>query len=125
MLFKIVTCLVLISHINFSMFIAQVNEIDTYDKSGQQQEDINSLAQYLEVICHVKHKPLQDSDDDNARYFQAINMVFYEAHQYKMKEPNNNRYLNRKEYSFFKLRKYCPPFREISSPPPRSGIFFN
>jgi hypothetical protein len=53
------------------MFIAQVDEMDTFDKSGQQKEDVNSLVEYLADAFHIKHKPLKDSDDDNARYFHA------------------------------------------------------
>jgi|SRR5215469_1590837 len=53
------------------MFIAQLDETDVYDKSGQQMEDVNSLVQFLANTFHIKHKPLKDSDDDNARYFHA------------------------------------------------------
>lgn len=53
------------------MFIAQVDETDIVDGNGQQQEDINSLVQYIGQVFHIKHKPLKDSDDDNARYFHA------------------------------------------------------
>jgi hypothetical protein len=59
------------------MFIAQVDEKDVYDKNGQQQEDINSVVQYLAVVFHIEHKHLPDTDDDNARYFHIVKMDEY------------------------------------------------
>jgi len=53
------------------MFIAQIDEVDIVDRNGQQQEDVNSLIQYIGQALHIKHRPLKDSDDDNARYFHA------------------------------------------------------
>jgi len=44
---KIIAFIVLVSHINFSMFIAQIDEVDVFDKNGQQREDVNSLIEYL------------------------------------------------------------------------------
>ncbi len=66
--------ILLLLHINFSMFIAQVDETDTYDASGQQMTDINSLSDWLQASLS-SHKPVKhksDSDDDNARYFHAL-----------------------------------------------------
>jgi hypothetical protein len=53
------------------MFIAQLDEVDVLDKNGQQKEDVNSLVQFLANTLHIKHKPVKDGDDDNARYFHA------------------------------------------------------
>ena len=74
---KFLAFILLLSHINFSMFIAQVDEQDAYDKNGQQEEDINSVVQYLAVVFHIKHKPLPDTDDDNARYFHIVKIDEY------------------------------------------------
>lgn len=68
---QVLALILLLSHVNFAMFIAQVDELDIVDNNGQQQEDINSLVQYIGQALHIKHKPLKDSDDDNARYFHA------------------------------------------------------
>src|SRR5438270_1452483 len=61
--------ILLMLHINCSMFIAQVDEVDVFDKCGKQVEDINSLVQYFANVLHVHRKSVKDGDDDNARYF--------------------------------------------------------
>jgi hypothetical protein len=63
------------------MFVAQVDEVDAFDKNGQQKEDVNSLVEYLANAFHIKHKPLKDSDDDNARYFHASKFDDYNFSQ--------------------------------------------
>lgn len=63
------------------MFIAQVDEVDVYDNAGQQKEDVNSLVEFLADTFHIKHKPLKDSDDDNARYFHASKFDDYNFSQ--------------------------------------------
>jgi hypothetical protein len=69
--------ILLLSHVNFAMFIAQVDEVDMVDHAGRQQEDINSFIQYIGQVFHIKHKPLKDGDDDNARYFHASKFEDY------------------------------------------------
>jgi hypothetical protein len=63
------------------MFIAQVDEVDAYDQSGEQKEDVNSLVQYLANVFQIRHSPLNDSDDDNARYFHASKFEEYKCFQ--------------------------------------------
>lgn len=83
--------IVLLSHINCTMFIAQVDEVDVYDKAGRQIDDINSLAEYInEAITGNHHQSAHDEDDDNAWYFHI--------------EKAGN-------YSF------CPQFIELKKPP--------
>lgn len=102
------------------MFIAQVDEVDTYDKNGQQQEDINSMVQYVEQIFQVKHKPLPDTDDDNARYSLTVSMPLYDFHQYKIKNDKEDLIGEKdNEYSLFKENNWLSPVIEIKTPPPR------
>jgi hypothetical protein len=100
------------------MFIAQLDEVDVFDKSGQQREDINSLVQYLADVFHIKHKPLKDNDDDNARYFHIV----------KVDEYYFTQHLVTKENLFTPVRTIFPPFideklssvsLDIQGPPPK------
>src|SRR5262245_46785520 len=75
---KLLAFILLLSHVNFSMFIAQVDEMDVYDKNGQQFEDINSLGEYIcSLITKDHHSTKKDEDDDNARYFHIENQATY------------------------------------------------
>lgn len=67
---QLLAFILLISHINFSMFIAQVDEVDAFDHTGRQLADINSLIQLISFSAETaRHNDYRDSDDDNARYF--------------------------------------------------------
>ena len=100
------------------MFIAQVDEVDAYDKSGQQKEDVNSLVEYLADAFHIKHKPLKDSDDDNARYFHASKFDDYNFSQLGV---------IKREYFLTGKIKFPPYFEkldnsvslDIQGPPPK------
>lgn len=115
---QLLVFIVLVSHINFSMFIAQVDERDTYDRSGRQKEDINSLVQYLAKVFHYKHRPFKDSDDDSARYFHIeTQVVICEKDAVQIKSPLE--YASQKiKYPPYKEQKAFSQYFEIQSPPP-------
>jgi|SRR5436853_7569091 hypothetical protein len=115
---KILAFLVLLSHINFSMFIAQVDEIDVFDKSGQQREDVNCLAEYLANTFHIKHKPLKDSDDDNARYFHVVKLPGYILPQITISKEDNYTF-NEKAFPPFVEKKITSVSLDIQGPPPK------
>lgn len=117
---QLLVFIVLVSHINFSMFIAQVDERDTYDRSGRQKEDINSLVQYLARVFHYKHNPFKDSDDDSARYFHIeTQFVICEKDAVQIEDPFE--YLSQKiKYPPYKEQKALSQYFEIQSPPPEA-----
>lgn len=115
---QVLALILLLSHVNFAMFIAQVDEVDIVGTNGQQQEDINSLIQYIGQVFHIEHKPLKDGDDDNARYFHASKFDDYSFCQGG---------ILKKEY-FFAGTKFPPCIEEkinsiyldIQGPPPKA-----
>ena len=116
---KTLAFILLLGHVNFAMFIAQVDESDALDRNGQQLEDINSLVQYIDVIVlkHV-HQNTKDSDDDNARYFHVAEFDNYSFPPIEIV----------KEHLFAGTTKF-PPYTdnklsslslEIQGPPPKA-----
>lgn len=108
-------------HVNVTMFIAQVDERDTYDTKGRRQNDINTLGEYLhDIVLHHSNKPRPDEDDDNARYCQIVSMPLYDFSLYKSKTTGDELLTEpKKEYALFKENKWHTPFLEIALPPPR------
>ncbi|HEY1869847.1 MAG TPA: hypothetical protein VGG71_02250 [Chitinophagaceae bacterium] len=101
------------------MFIAQLDEVDVLDKNGQQKEDVNSLVQFLANTFHIKHKPVKDGDDDNARYFHAS----------KFEDFNFSQLGVIKKESFSEISTAFPTYSEklinfvsldIQGPPPKA-----
>jgi hypothetical protein len=113
--------LFLTMHVNVTMFIAQVDEVDTYNAKGKRQNDINTLGEYIhDVLLHHNNKSRPDEDDDNARYCQIVTMPLYDSHQCKLKASADDLLIeNRQEYAFFKVNKWHSPVLDILSPPPK------
>lgn len=103
------------------MFIAQVDEVDIYTKSGRQVEDINSLVQYLAKVFHYKHKPIKDSDDDNARYFHFENASysFFNENFIDLKKPFSIA-SKKRNYPPYLQKKISSTAIDIQSPPPEA-----
>lgn len=119
MLKNSVAIVLLIMHVNFSMFIAQVDEVNTYDKNGRQQEDINSMVQYIAEVFHLKHKPLPDADDNNARYFHVVKSNDYFSTQQIVAKEN---IFNVVETTFplFIEKKTNSVLIDFQGPPPKA-----
>lgn len=76
---KLLVFLVLILHVNTSMFIPVMDEMDLYDEYGNQLGDINSLVQLIdEFFLGHTNRPHVDPDDDQAHFFN----VFHHIHPY-------------------------------------------
>ena len=119
---KLLAFILLLSHINFSMFIAQVDEVDVYDKTGCQLADINTLGEFIDAAVNgTQNTPSQDEDDDNARYFH-IDKVVNHTFQQQIAEV-------KKSYTIAKEKINYPPYIQnklalvcfdIQSPPPEA-----
>jgi len=115
---KLIAFIVLLSHINFSMFIAQIDEVDVFDKNGQQREDVNSLVEYLTSTFHIKHKPIKDSDDDNARYFHVVKLPSCIIPQ-PIVAKEDNFGLSDKSFPLYIEKKLIRVSLDIQGPPPK------
>lgn len=118
---KVLVAILLLLHVNFSMFIAQVDEIDVYDASGHQVEDVNSLIDFLRVTFHKEktHHNKKDSDDDNARYFHIVKLdrLFYQPFFEVLKTGDTTGLHN---YPQLAESKPSAVFSETQSPPPKA-----
>lgn len=71
----------LLLHINFIMFIPQLDEVDVYDTLGRQTGDINSVTEYIsQVLLGNNGTNRQDEDDDCARNL-SIALVAFDCQQ--------------------------------------------
>ena len=77
---KALAFILLMCHINASMFLPQIAEDDVYDSSGKQVDDINSVIEYFQVALGYDHHA-DDEDDDNGQNFHVTKNVEYNYHQ--------------------------------------------
>lgn len=113
--------ILLLLHINFSMFIPQIDEKDIYDSNCQQVQDINSLSEYIQT-CYTNHpKPHhnKDSDDDNARYFHSLKPHFFLLQPFAVvKKENTN--IPHGSIPLTDDASLSAGFSNIQSPPPKA-----
>lgn len=122
MLRKAFAFLLLINHINTSMFLPQAMEQDAYDNTGSQINDINSVFEFVNVAVFGHHQnPPVDEDDDNGQNFHLIKMVNYCFHPY-FTETHEKIAVGTETTSvfpYFNENKTEPGFFSIQLPPPK------
>ena len=115
---KLLAFILLLSHMNTSMFLPQVMEDDVYDSNGQQRDDINSVVEFIAVKLGYDHTP-DDEDDDNGQNFHPVKVNDYSFQQpvivLNILDPETS---NNKEYPPYLEHKVSSPFFDIQSPPP-------
>jgi hypothetical protein len=73
---KLLAFILLLSHMNTSMFLPQVPEDDVYDGNGNQVDDINSVVEYIMVTLGLDHNA-DDEDDDNGQNLHLVKVFEY------------------------------------------------
>ncbi|HWJ92520.1 MAG TPA: hypothetical protein VNR87_15490 [Flavisolibacter sp.] len=114
--------LVLLSHMNFSMFIPQLDEQDEQDEAGCQLDDVNSLYEYIDqvVLGHKDDTP-EDEDNDSPAVYHIVKINGYSFSQniVVIKRPELM-LRNKAPYPLFVTQKMPSVFFEIQSPPPEA-----
>jgi len=60
------------------MFIPQLDEVDTFDAGGQQQDDINSVVEFVDQsLLGNRDDTPEDEDDDSGQNFQLITVDYF------------------------------------------------
>lgn len=73
---RLLAFILLLSHMNVSMFLPQVPEWDVYDESGNQVDDINSVIELVLVKLGVDHQ-VDDEDDDSGQNLHIVKIAEY------------------------------------------------
>ena len=119
---KVLAFLLLLSHINTSMFFPVVEEQDVYDKNGVLQNDINSVVEFVdqEILGH-KQDPTNDEDDDQPHFFHMVKGFDYCFSQPEIKmDEKDQQDSNAKSFSFRPENRWKSITLDILVPPPKS-----
>ncbi|QEC69415.1 hypothetical protein FRZ67_19690 [Panacibacter ginsenosidivorans] len=112
--------IIILSHINTTMFVPCVDEVDEYNKDGTVKDDINSVAEYVyQVVLKHKDKTPEDEDDDQAHYFLLAksNSFNFQQDQYKIL-PTQFSLAIKKEYPVLDIKNLPVTYLDILTPPP-------
>ena len=117
---KVFAFILLLCHMNTSMFLPQVAEVDTYNDNGQLKDDINSVAEYIEVMLGYDHTA-DDEDDDSGQNFHLVNATNY-FYQQEIKISEQQKFTDPVEhiYTGYTTPKLSAPSYDIVAPPPKA-----
>jgi hypothetical protein len=117
---KITAFIMLLMHMNYFMFLPQIDEVDSYDASGQQIDDINSVVEYVRVMLGLD-KTADDEDDDRGNNFTlAKTCDYFYQQQITILETPGFIEISSRVYSEYKIPAPLFTSYDIISPPPEA-----
>ena len=110
--------LLLVCHMNTSMFLPQVQEEDVYDANKEQIDDINSIVELINVELGYD-KTADDEDDDSGQNFHIVKLAEYSFQQQSVLiERLDFKEINNKTFSEYKVPSIKSVVSDIVTPPP-------
>ncbi len=65
------------------MFLPQLQETDSYDVNGKQEDDINSLYEYIDqIVLDNKDDTPEDEDNDNPQDYTVVQVISFYCDQH-------------------------------------------
>ena len=118
---KIFTFIVLLCHMNFTMFFPTVEEHDVYEANGVMVDEINSVYEYIdEVLLDNKDDSPEDEDDDEPDYYQMVKAGDLYYHQEMSVTPNFSATTSKISYSSYYQVTPLTLSYDIVAPPPEA-----
>jgi len=122
---RILTILLLLLHINTSMFIPVMDEVDTYDAQGMKVADINSVYEFIDqVLLGNKDRTPQDEDDDQAHYFNTVHVKIFVLPSYSIapaKQPAAVfTWIEKPDFILHAAHNWTSVVHDIIVPPPKA-----
>ncbi|MBS1584758.1 MAG: hypothetical protein JSS82_04365 [Bacteroidetes bacterium] len=119
---RLVALVILLIHINTSMFIPVMDEVDIYDVHGNQVNDINTVVDYVDqVIMKHKPKPHPDSDDDQAHFFNIIKAQQFIINPFIIIHRRPEFIAESKPgYTGFREKNFSSITYDVTAPPPKA-----
>jgi hypothetical protein len=117
---KLTAFIMLLMHMNYFMFLPQVEETDAYDASGQQTDDINSVVEYVSVVLGFD-KTADDEDNDSGNNFTLVKTCHYiYQQQITILETPGLIKISKRVYGEYKAPAPLFTSYDIISPPPEA-----
>lgn len=119
---KLSAFILLLCHMNTSMFLPQIAEEDVFDSKGNQVDDINTVCEYIdEVILGNTDATPEDEDDDSGQNFVTVNALnyFYQQPSFLIEtivEVNSDN----PTYSIYLNTKLSSTISDVITPPPEA-----
>lgn len=119
---KVVAFILLLCHMNTSMFLPQVAESDRFDSSGQQIDDINSVVEYVDqiILGHRDRTPEDEDNDDGQNFTLATNINYYVDQPFVVLEHPEFEKAGKRNFFEYSVPKISFVSYDIVVPPPKA-----
>lgn len=114
---KLLAFILLLSHMNTSMFLPQAPEDDVYDKNGSQIDDITSIVEFVMVKLGIDHHA-DDENNDQGQNFHLIK-IFDFCYSPVFTKTNNEFSIKPSVFIEYKEDKIPNVSFDIIIPPPK------
>ena len=111
--------ILLLSHINTSMLLPQVPEVDVYDVNGNQADDINSIVEFVMVKLGIDHTA-DDEDNDSGQNLHVVSDFQYTFQPFFSVVSKDYSNINSKEFIEYSESKIPLVSYDIIVPPPKA-----
>lgn len=121
---KVIAIILLILHINNSMFIPVMDEFEMFDVHGAVVDDVNSAYELVDQVILGHEDNSKDSEsEDHAHYFSAADLKIFVAPQLIITTPRPEPlivWIDKPDYVFRPEDKWTSVTHEIIVPPPKA-----
>ena len=120
---RFIAFIILLIHVNTSMFIPVMDEVDIYDVHGNQVGDINTVVEYIDqVVLGHKPKPHPDSDDDQAHFFNLMKLPQFIANPVITFCAARPTFITavKPAYKIFREERFSSVIHDVLAPPPKA-----
>ena len=115
---RVLAFILVISHMNTSMFFPQVPEQNVYDSKGNQLDNITSIVEWVRVKIGVDHTA--DNENDNrAQNLHPVNNLQYTSDTYSTKVSSGYSELVNLHYAEYPKSRISLLSYDIVVPPPK------
>lgn len=116
---KLLAFILLISHMNTSMFFPQVPEKDVYDSKGNQLDNITSIVEWVRVKTGLDHTA--DNENGNrAQNLHPVKNLQYTSDTYFTKVATDYSELVNLHYAEYPKSRLLMHSYDILVPPPKA-----
>lgn len=109
-------------HINGSMLLPQVPEVDIFDAAGRQEDDINSVIEYIDqVVMGNKDDTPEDEDNDDGQNLHPVKTCdyYFEISVISLHKKHFSSSSSTQDAEY-KENKINSPWLDIIAPPPKA-----
>lgn len=122
---KIIAIILLILHVNTSMFIPVAGQLDMFNTRGVVVDDVNSVYELVDQVLLGNEDRSKDTDSErHENYFGAVNLMIFIAPESQLTPihtaPATISWVVKPDYIFRPEDKWTSVTHEIIVPPPKA-----